>query len=89
VLNPSVSVGETNLTLNLIFKEKYVAMFLNPEAWVDVRRNDYQYQDFELPEGAAMSTFIRRLAYPTVEVSRNGNNVPAVVGLDERLAFDN
>jgi hypothetical protein len=86
--NPVVSVGEGNLTLDLIFKEKYVAMFLNPESWVDARRFDYQYKDFELPEGAAMNTFIRRIAYPTVEVSRNGANVPTVSGLDERLAFD-
>ena len=86
--NPVVSVGEGNLTLDLIFKEKYVAMFLNPESWVDARRFDYQYKDFGLPEGAAMNTFIRRLAYPTVEVSRNGANVPTVSGLDERLAFD-
>jgi hypothetical protein len=86
--NPVVSVGEANITLDLIFKEKYVAMFLNPEAWVDARRFDYQYKDFTLPEGAAMSTFIRRLAYPTVEVSRNGAHVPTISGLDERLSFD-
>jgi hypothetical protein len=88
VNNPVVSVGEANITLDLIFKEKYVAMFLNPEAWVDARRFDYQYKDFDLPEGAALSTFIRRLAYPTVEISRNGANVPGISGLDERLSFD-
>jgi hypothetical protein len=85
---PTVSVGANNLTLDLIFKEKYVAMFLNPEAWVDARRFDYQYKDFELPEGAVLSTFIRRLAYPSVELSRNGSKVPTISGLDERLAFD-
>ncbi len=86
--NPAVSVGEANLGLDDIFKEKYVAMFLHPEAWVDARRFDYQYKDFELPEGANLSTFIRRLAYPSVETSRNGSNVPEISGLDERLAFD-
>ena len=86
--DPRVSVGEANLTLNLIFKEKYVAMFLHPEAWVDARRWDYQYEGFELPIGATLNTFIRRLAYPSVETSRNGANVPEISGLDERLAFD-
>lgn len=86
--NGSVAVGKDNITLALIFKEKYVAMLLNPEAWVDARRFDYQYKDFELPLNAALSTFIRRLAYPDVELSRNGPNVPAVNGLDERLFWD-
>ncbi|EOR96465.1 hypothetical protein ADIARSV_0368 [Arcticibacter svalbardensis MN12-7] len=86
--NPAVSVGEAGLTLDLIFKEKYVAMFLNPESWVDARRYDYKYSDFTIPEGAVLSTFIRRLGYPTVETSRNGANVPIVSGLDQRLYWD-
>ena len=86
--NPVVAVGKDNITLALIFKEKYVAMMLNPEAWVDARRFDYQYKDFQLPLNAALSTFIRRLAYPDVETSRNGPNVPAVGGLDEKLWWD-
>lgn len=86
--DPSVSVGEENITLELIAKEKYVAMFLNPEAWVDARRFDYNYKDFKLPEGAVLNTFIRRVAYPTVEFSRNGANVPDISGLDQKLAFD-
>lgn len=84
----SVAVGKDNITLALIFKEKYVAMFLNPEAWVDARRFDYQYKDFQLPLNAALGTFIRRLAYPDVERSRNGPNVPAIDGLDEKLWWD-
>lgn len=86
--NPIVAVGQANLTLDLIFKEKYVVMFLNPEAWVDARRYDYKYKDFTLPQNAAMNTFIRRLAYPTVETSRNASNVPSIKGLDERLSWD-
>jgi len=86
--NPVVAVGEANITLDLIFKEKYVTMFLNPESWTDARRFDYKYKDFGLPTGAAMNTFIRRVAYPTVETSRNGPNVPAISGLDERLFWD-
>lgn len=88
ITNPAVSVGEAGLTLDLIFKEKYVVLFLNPEAWVDARRYDYKYKDFGLPAGAVLSTFIRRAGYPAVETSRNGANVPAVSGLDERLFWD-
>jgi len=86
--NPVVAVGQAGLTLDLIFKEKYVVMFLNPEAWVDARRYDYKYKDFTLPAGAVLPTFIRRLAYPTVATSRNGANVPTVAGLSERLFWD-
>ncbi len=86
--NPAVGVGASNISLDLIFKEKYVAMFLNPEAWVDARRYDYKYKNFALPQGASLSTFIRRINYPTVEISRNGANVPTITGLDERLVWD-
>ena len=86
--NPAVGVGASNITLDLIFKEKYVVMFLNPEAWVDAKRFDYKYKDFELPTGASLDDFIRRLAYPTVETSRNGANVPEVNNLKEKLRFD-
>lgn len=89
ITNPIVSVGASNITLELIFKEKYVVMFLNPEAWVDARRFDYKYKDFTLPQGAVLNTFIRRLGYPAVEISRNSANVPTVTSLDEKLAFDN
>lgn len=85
--NPAVTVGADALTLDLIFKEKYVALFLHPEAWVDARRFDYQYKDFTLPVDAALPTFIRRSAYPVVETSRNGANVPQA-GLDTRLWWD-
>lgn len=86
--NTAVSVGTANLTLDLIFKEKYVVMFLHPEAWVDARRYDYKYKNFSLPLGASLSTFIRRPAYPVVESSRNGKNVPGVSGLDQKLWWD-
>jgi hypothetical protein len=61
---------------------------LNPEAWVDARRFDYQYKDFSLPVGASLATYIRRAAYPVIETSRNGKNVPATAGLTDRLWWD-
>lgn len=83
--NPEVSMGEENFTIDDIFKEKYVAMFLHPEAWTDARRYDYQYADFDLPENLnpdLNGQFIRRLAYPDSERSRNSSNVPNVTLLD-------
>jgi hypothetical protein len=83
----TVSVGETALTLDLVFKEKYVAMFLHPEAWVDARRYDYKYKDFTLPASSALNDFIRRSSYPVIETSRNGAHVPQVTLLT-RLWWD-
>ncbi|SOC80786.1 Starch-binding associating with outer membrane [Salinimicrobium sediminis] len=83
--HPSVSVGADNLTIADIFEEKWKAMFLHPEAWVDARRFDYQYEDFTLPQNVnpeLQGEFIRRLAYPDSEISRNGRNVPDVTLTD-------
>ncbi|HMI60872.1 MAG TPA: hypothetical protein VK518_08190, partial [Puia sp.] len=88
VNDPGISVGKANISFDLIFKEKYLAMLLNPEAWVDARRYDYKYKNFSLPVGAAIPTFIRRLNYPTIEISRNASNIPPVKGLDEKLVWD-
>ena len=80
--NPAVAVGESNLTLKLIMKEKYVATFLMPVTWDDMRRFDYDYEGFTLPVNATLNTFIRRLDYPGTEISRNGANVPDVERTD-------
>lgn len=87
VANPAVAVGSGALTVAQIMKEKYVAMFLHPESWVDARRIDYAYTDFGLPLNAALPVFIRRAAYPVIESSRNGANVPDV-SLDQKLWWD-
>lgn len=83
--SPTISMGAASLTMADIFREKYVALFLHPEAWVDARRFDYQYEDFTLPENLnpdLNGQFIRRLGYPDSEISRNGSNVPEVTLLD-------
>lgn len=80
--HPEVSVGESNLTLKLIMKEKYVACFLMPVTWVDMRRFDYSYKDFSLPVNASLNTFIRRMDYPTSELSTDAVNVPDVSRTD-------
>ncbi|MHA7128090.1 SusD/RagB family nutrient-binding outer membrane lipoprotein [Algoriphagus namhaensis] len=88
--DPSVSMGVADFTIDDIFKEKYVALFLHPETWNDARRYDYSYKDMDLPENLnpdLNNQFIRRLPYPDSEVSRNGDNVPQVSLLD-RIWWD-
>ncbi len=88
--NPQVSVGAGNITMSLIMKEKYVALFLHPETWNDARRFDYQYEDMTLPANhnpELNGEFIRRLIYPDSETSRNAANVPSVTLLD-RIWWD-
>ncbi len=88
--NPAISMGVANFTIDDIFREKYIVMFLHPEAWVDARRYDYQYKGFTLPENLNPELggeLIRRLAYPDSEVSRNGKNLPAV-NLTDRIWWD-
>ncbi len=90
VSSPEVSMGEGSFTMDDIFEEKWKALFLHPEAWVDARRYDYQYENFTLPANinpALNNQFIRRLAYPDSEVSRNGGNVPDV-SLTDRIFWD-
>jgi len=84
--NTVVAMGVSTFSMADIFKEKWVALFLNPETWVDARRYNYQYTDFTLPanlNSQLNGQFIRRLAYPDSEVSRNGSNVPDVTLLDK------
>lgn len=88
--SPVVSMGAAALTLNDIMKEKWIAMFLHPETWNDARRFDYAYKDMTLPENLNPSLngeYIRRLAYPDSEISRNGENVPSATLLD-RIWWD-
>jgi len=84
----SVSVGSANMTLDLVMKEKYKALFLSPETWNDARRYDYQYKDFLLPLNVVTSTFVRRLVYPSIETSRNGANTPDITDVTEKLWWD-
>jgi hypothetical protein len=89
VNHATVSVGSANITLDLIFKEKYKALFLNPETWNDARRYNYQYKDFSFPMNVVASNFIRRMVYPSVETSRNGANVPqGITDVTQKLWWD-
>lgn len=88
VNHASISVGAAALTLQQIFNEKYKALFLSPVTWDDARRFDYQYPLFQLPLNVRTTTFVRRLVYPTVELNRNGTNVPAVTDVTQKLWWD-
>ncbi len=82
--SPQVSVGAGNLTIDLIMKEKYIALFLHPETWNDARRFDFQYEDFTIPANLnpdLNGNFARRFVYPDSETTRNGLNVPEVTQL--------
>ena len=82
--DPSVGMGAANLKLQDIMREKYIADFLNPETYVDLRRYNYStdvFPDFSLPADNAQSQFpgkwLVRAQYPTTEVNRNPDNVQA------------
>lgn len=76
--SPVVATGADALTLQRIMAEKYVALFLNPVTWDDMRRMDYDYKGFQLPQNAVLSTFIQRLSYPVNETSANNAHVPDI-----------
>jgi hypothetical protein len=93
--NPLVAVGADKLTLSLIMKEKLIALYLNPESWVDVRRYDYSsaiYPGMALPANhnpALNGQFIRRVLYPESESARNAEEVGKVTkGLAEKMFWD-
>ena len=75
--NAAVNVGAANLTLSNIMMQKYVALFLSPEVWTDMRRYDYStnvYRNLALPENLSpdlQGRWIQRMSYPSSENSRN------------------
>lgn len=83
--HPNIAVGSANLTLGHIMKEKYIATFLNPDAWTDVRRYQYSgtiYQGMSKPVNyneALGGEFIHRVLYPNDELNRNGTEATAHV----------
>ncbi|MDT7827093.1 SusD/RagB family nutrient-binding outer membrane lipoprotein [Pricia sp. S334] len=80
----SVDVGAPNLTLKLIMREKNIAIFLNPESFVDLRRYDFStdvFEGLELPVNhnpLLNGQWVRRAQYPASEQTRNGAEVEKV-----------
>lgn len=84
----NVAVGKDNLTLKHIFDQKFIITYLNPEAWNDLRRFDFQITGYQLPLNANLTNFPRRLEYPNSEISENGENVPESGGFLNSLWWD-
>ncbi len=85
---PQIAVGALNLTLADVFREKYKAMFLQPVSFDDARRFNFAYTGFQLPLNAILNAPIRRVDYPTSELSLNNGNVKSVTSLLDRLWWD-
>lgn len=89
-----VDVGAANLTMEHIMREKQVVLFLNPEAWTDMRRYDYNpnlFRGIALPlnQDATMGgSYIRRAFYPLDEVNRNPNAKAALKPLTDKVWWD-
>jgi hypothetical protein len=92
--NPQVAVTPAGLTLELILREKQVALYLNPEAWTDVRRYDYNpnlFRGMALPVNhnpELGGNYIRRALYPLDEVNRNPNAQAALKPLSDKVWWD-
>lgn len=78
------------ITIEKIMLEKYKAMVtMNSEAWVDVRRHDYQYPDYlDIPvtkdNVVVASEFIQRVLYPQESLNSNPNT-PNDVDIFDKL----
>ncbi len=80
--DPSINMGAANLKLQDIMRQKYIANFLNPETYVDMRRYNYSKDVFpglDLPLDNDQSEFpgkwLVRAQYPSTETQRNPDNV--------------
>lgn len=76
----AVPQTEADLTLRSIMEQKYIAMFLNPDSWSDLRRLDFDpaiYVNFLYPvysssgNGPLAGKYPRRLLPGTTEVTVN------------------
>jgi hypothetical protein len=94
VSNPLVAIGAANLTLEHIMREKQVVLYLNPEAWVDTRRYDYNpalFKGMALPvnqDPLLAGQYIRRSGFPLDEVNRNPNVQEAIKPLNTKTWWD-
>ena len=92
--HPQVAVGASKLTLELILREKQIVLYLHPEAWVDVRRYDYNpalFKGMALPlnqDPTLGGQFIRRSGFPLDEVNRNPNIKEAIQPLNAKEWWD-
>jgi hypothetical protein len=92
--NAQVAVTPAGLKLEHIMREKQIILYLHPEAWVDVRRYDYNpslFRGMALPQNQAPAMngqFIRRSGLPDEELTRNPNAKAAIKGLTDKMWWD-
>jgi hypothetical protein len=73
------------VNLEQVIKEKYVALFLQPEVWADYRRTGFpRITPFE----PSQNTIPRRMLYPQDELDFNPVNVPQNITLFDRVWWD-
>ncbi len=72
-----------NAGLHYIMTQKYIALIINPETWVDMRRMDYDstiYHGLRQPENVNVifgpDEWIRAMIYEYNEENRNPYNIP-------------
>ncbi len=84
----AVAASPTELDLSDIMVQKYLALGLNPELWVDMRRYDYStdiYPGLSQPADANPSfggKWIRRMEVFSTEVNFNPEEVSRIGGLE-------
>ena len=70
----------STVSLSNIMTQKYIALVLNPEAWNDMRRYDFDgsiFLNFVVPEYNGRTKPAQRAIYPDSEASRNKANYEA------------
>jgi hypothetical protein len=94
ITHPLVAVTPANLTMEQIMHEKQIVLYLNPEAWVDTRRYDYNpslFRGMALPlnqDPLLSGQYIRRSGFPLDEINRNPSVAMAVKPLNEKVWWD-
>jgi hypothetical protein len=75
------------ITLEKIMTQKYIAMFLDPEAFTDWRRTGFPALT-AVPGNVTSGVLPRRLPYPQSERTFNGGNVPSVPSITSKVWWD-
>ncbi len=88
----STAVAQSEADLNLldhVMVEKYIANFLHPEVWTDMRRHDFKYPYFEKGLYHNRDAQAQRALYPNTEKARNEDNVkPHIRDFTEKMWRD-
>jgi len=84
IAQASVGVGESNLSLENVITQKWIALYTHPEVFSDWRRTGYPELD-----PITGSDIPRRLPYAQTEIFSNPGNVPSSVTIFTPVWWDN